>query len=268
LQSLGLYPAPPGVPADIPGLEYMGVIVKGPGRGERVMGLVPGGAFAEKIAVSLKHVLKVPKGVSDTDAAGFVEAYLTAWDACWVQAGLTKGQRLLIHAAGSGVGTAAVQLGRALGVTTVGTSRTQSKLERAAPDVPILVGEPPAFAEKAGGADVCLDLVGGPYFDETIKAMKPHGTVMIVGVTGGVSAEAPLRLILGKRLRIIGTTLRTRTERERDVLFARFAKDVVGLLRKGRLKAVVNEVRPMTEAVGAFTAMSHNDTFGKTVLTW
>ncbi|MBL8955468.1 MAG: NAD(P)H-quinone oxidoreductase [Myxococcaceae bacterium] len=271
LQSLGLYPAPPGAPRDIPGLEFMGVVEKSGGgikKGERVMGLVPGGAFAEKLTASPKHLLRVPKTVSDTDAAAIAEAYTTAWDAVWVQAGIKRGQRLLIHAVGSGVGTAAVQLARALGVTSVGTSRTQAKLDQAKPDVAILAGDPPVFAEKSGPIDVCLDLVGGPYFGETVDAMAPRGTIMVVGVTGGPSAEVPLRSVLGKRLRVIGTTLRSRDDRERATITAKFARELLPLFKKGTLKAVVSSVRPMADAVQAFEQMAGNDTFGKTVLTW
>lgn len=271
LQTLGLYPPPPGHAPERPGLEYMGVVAKsgnGFKKGDRVMGLVPAGAFAEKLCVNSKHVLRVPKEVSDTDAAAFVEAYTTAWDAVWLQAGAKKGQRLLIHAVGSGVGTAAVQLARALGLKSIGTSRTQAKLDQAAPDVPVLVGEPPAFADLASPIDVCLDLVGGPYFPETVEAMGPRGTIMVVGVTGGPHAEVPLRALLAKRLRVIGTTLRSRDDRERTALTARFAKEIVPLLKKGKLKAVVSQVRPMTQAVQAFEQMAANETYGKTVLTW
>ncbi len=272
LQSLGLYPAPEGLPQDIPGLEFMGVVEKAAGgfkKGDRVMGLTPACAFAEKLAANPKHVVRVPREVSDTDAAALVEAYTTAWDAVWLQAGIRSGQRLLIHAVGSGVGTAAVQLARALGVTSVGTSRTQSKLDQSKPDVPVLVnGDPPLFAEKAGPVDVCLDLVGGPYFAETIEAMALRGTIMVVGVTGGPSSEVPLRLVLGKRLRIIGTTLRARDDKERTALTAKFARDLLPLFKKGKLKAVVSQVRPMSEAVQAFEQMASNDTYGKTVLTW
>jgi len=271
LQTLGLYPAPEGLPQDIPGLEYMGVVEKAGGgfkKGERVMGLTPACAFAEKLAVNPKHVLRVPREVSDTDAAALVEAYTTAWDAVWLQAAIKKGQRLLIHAVGSGVGTAAVQLARAFGVTSVGTSRTQAKLDQAKPDVAILAGDPPAFAEKAGRVDVCLDLVGGPYFGETVEAMAPRGTIMVVGVTGGPSAEVPLRLVLGKRLRIIGTTLRARDDKERTALTAKTTRTLLPLFKRGKLKAVVSRVRPMSEAVQAFEQMAANDTFGKTVLTW
>lgn len=272
LQTLGLYPAPLGWPADIPGMEYCGVVAKaGSGfkKGDRVMGLVPAAAFAEKLAVSARHVIRVPKELSDTDAAALPEAFITAWDAAWVQAKVQKGQRLLIHAVGSGVGTAAVQLARALGVTSIGTSRTQWKLDRAAPDVPILVSDPPSFAEKTQGPiDVCLDLVGGRYFPETLDAMAQFGTVMVVGLTAGPSAETPLRTILSKRLHVIGTTLRSRGDKERTAMTSRFVKDVVPLFKKGKLKAVVSDVKKMTEAKAAFEAMASNDTYGKTVLTW
>lgn len=271
LQTMGLYPPPPGYAPDRPGLEYFGTVEKTAGglkAGTRVMGLVPAGAFSELICVDARHVLKVPKEVPDTDAAALVEAFTTAWDAIWLQAGAKKGQRLLIHAVGSGVGTAAVQLARALGLESVGTSRTQSKLDKAAPDVPILVSDPPAFAEKAGKVDLCLDLVGGPYFPETLDAMALRGTIMVVGVTGGPSAEVPLRTVLAKRLRIIGTTLRSRDAKERAALTAQFAKKLLPLFKARKLKAVVSAVRPMTEARAAFEAMASNETYGKTVLTW
>lgn len=271
LQTLGLYPPPPGHAPERPGLEYMGVVAKaasGFKKGDRVMGLVPAGAFSERICVNARHVLRVPRELSDTEAAALVEAFTTAWDALWLQAGAKKGQRLLIHAVGSGVGTAAVQLAKALGLTSVGTSRTQAKLDKAAPDIPVLVGDPPVFAEKTGACDLCLDLVGGPYFAETVEAMAPRGTIMVVGVTGGPSAEVPLRAVLGKRLRVIGTTLRSRDDKERTALTARFAKQIVPLFKKGKLKAVVSDVKPMTEAVQAFEAMAANETYGKTVLTW
>jgi NADPH:quinone reductase-like Zn-dependent oxidoreductase len=186
----------------------------------------------------------------------------------WLQAGAKRGQTLLIHAVGSGVGTAAVQLARALGVKSIGTSRTQAKLDQAAPDVPVLVKDPPAFGDAVRAVDVCLDLVAGTYFAPTLDVMNMRGTVMLVGVTAGPSAEVPLTTILGKRLRIIGTTLRGRDEKERAALFARFGKEIVPLFKRGKLKAIVSGVRPMAEAVQAFEAMAKNETFGKTVLTW
>jgi NADPH:quinone reductase-like Zn-dependent oxidoreductase len=272
LQSLGLYPAPPGWPQDIPGLEFCGVVTHGASgfkRGDRVMGLVPAAAFAEQLAIDPKQVVKVPKELSDTDAAAVYEAYSTAWDAVWLQADARRGQRLLIHAVGSGVGTAAVQLARALGLTSVGTSRTQAKLDQAAPDVGIRVLDPPSFAGKTEGSiDVCLDLVGGAYFKETIEAMAPFGTVMVVGLSAGASAEIPLRTVLYKRLRIIGTTIRLRSAKERAALASGFTKTLLPLFKKGKLKAVVSQVMPMTDAKAAFEAMASNETFGKIVLTW
>lgn len=271
LQSMGLYPPPPGVSAEIPGLELMGVVHKtglGFKKGDRVMALVPGAAFAEKVAVTATHLIKVPKEISDTEAAAIPEAFTTAWDAAWLQAGASKGQQVLIHAVGSGVGTAAVQLARAFGLMSIGTSRSQAKLDKAQPDVPILVSDPPQFAEKVQGADVCLDLVGGTYFAETLEAMALRGTVMLVGLTAGPVSEVPLRAILNKRLRIIGTTLRSRDEKERTALTRAFTKQIMPLFKKGKLHAVVGEVRPMTDARAAFEAMANNDTYGKTVLTW
>ncbi|MBK7860709.1 MAG: NAD(P)H-quinone oxidoreductase [Archangiaceae bacterium] len=271
LQTLGLYPAPPGYP-DVPGLEFCGEVLSGgPGfkKGERVMGLTPAGAFAEQLAIDCKQVIKVPKSMSDTEAAAVVEAFSTAWDAAWLQAKVKKGQRLLIHAVGSGVGTAAVQLARAFKVVSVGTSRTQKKLDQSGCDEKVLVEEPSSFASRCGAPiDVCLDLVGGAYFAETLEAMAPRGTVMVVGLTAGPSAEVPLRTVLSKRLHVIGTTLRSRGPKERAALAQGFTRTLLPLFKQGHLKAEVGVVKPFSEARAAFEAMASNDTYGKTVLTW
>lgn len=271
LQSLGLYPPPKGYPADRPGLEFMGTVSKTKGtfrRGDRVMGLTVAGAFAERLAVHRKHLLRVPKPLTDNEAAGVPEAFMTGWDAIWLQGGAKPKNRVLIHAVGSGVGTAAVALCRAFGCVSVGTSRTESKLELARPDERIVVSDPPRFADAVRPIDVCLDLVGGSYFSETVEAMASRGTIMVVGLTAGSQVGVSLRTLLAKRLRVIGTTMRARSDTERSSLTAQFSKSVLPLFKSEKLKPVISNVYKMTEARAAFEAMASNQTFGKVILTW
>ena len=193
LQTMGLYPAPPGVPADIPGLEYAGLVDSvgvGVTRwqvGDRVMGLVAGGAWAEQLVTHEREALHVPGQLSFEKAAAIPEAFITAFDALTLQAGMRAGQTVLIHAVASGVGTAALQWAKAIGAKAIGTSRTASKLSRVkllGLDVGLLVDRnAPKFASQVK-ADLALELVGGNYLPETIEAMNVGGTVMLVGLTG------------------------------------------------------------------------------------
>jgi putative PIG3 family NAD(P)H quinone oxidoreductase len=283
LQTKGLYPAPPGVPSDIPGLEYAGEIIELGARvgrwklGERVMGLVGGGAWAEELTVHEREAVPVPRALSWTDAAAIPEAFLTAWDALVVQGGATLGSRVLIHAVASGVGTAAVQLCAVLGAVAVGTGRNPEKLARVTtvgPVHPVLVTrEAPQFsaevlrALEGRGADVVLDLVGGEWLPETLAAMAPGGTLMLVGLVGGASAKVPLTTILGKRLTVRGTTMRSRPLEEK-ILAARQLEGLVPLFDQGRLRPVVDAVVPMAEVPAALERLATNQTFGKLVVTW
>lgn len=281
LQTLGLYPAPPGVPRDIPGLEYAGEVqALGAGVtrwqvGDRVMGLVGGGAWAERLVTHEAEAVAMPRGFSFSDAAAIPEAFATAWDALVSQAGLAKGSRVLVHAVASGVGTAALQLCRWQGCPVVGTGRSAAKLERAKAlglEHAVLVSDGAFAAEvKRGfggaGADVALDLVGGGWFAETLEAMAPRGTVMLVGLVAGAAAKVPLAAILTKRLRVQGTTLRSRGPEEKRAV-ARELERLVPAFERGELKPVVDAVLPMAELGGALGRLASNDTFGKLVLTW
>jgi putative PIG3 family NAD(P)H quinone oxidoreductase len=284
LQCMGLYPPPPDAPADIPGLEYAGeVAAVGPRArrfkaGDRVMGLVGGGAFAEKLVAHEREVMAIPQGLSFTAAAAVPEAFITAWDALVVQGGLTGAQHALIHAVASGVGTAGCQLAAASGANVVGTSRTAEKLERCKKELGLHHGialpSGPTFADavKAAtggrGADVVLDLAGGDYTPETIEAAAYRGRIVLVGLMAGPAAEIPLGRVLQKRLRIQGTNLRGRPLEEKIEVAQRFEREVLPLFARGRLKAIVDAVHPFTEAAAAFEKMSSNQSFGKTVLEW
>lgn len=280
-QRRGSYPAPAGVPADIPGLEYSGE-VEAMGEnatrwkiGDRVIGLVGGGAHAELVCTHEREAMRMPAKLSFEDAAAIPEAFLTAYDAVFAQLGMQVGQRLLIHAAGSGVGTAAVQLGRRAGLRTVGTSRSQSKLEKAAQlglETSILAsGEdwPDRVLEKfPDGVDAVLDLVGGSYLAGNMTVLASRGRIMQVGLTGGRQVDIQLGLLMHKRLQLIGTVLRSRPTEEKIALAEEFEDRILPSFDDGSLVPVVHSVIPFSEIRRAHDLMESNSTFGKIVLNW
>ncbi|MBK8003500.1 MAG: NAD(P)H-quinone oxidoreductase [Gemmatimonadetes bacterium] len=277
LQRLGRYPAPPGWPADIPGLEYAGVVeALGPGvtrwrAGDRVMGLVGGGAQAEYVVVHQDEALAVPTGMELADAAAIPEAYLTAWDALVLRGRLTAGERLLIHAVGSGVGTAAVQLGVWLGATVAGSSRTPAKLEAARAlglTEAVDSGRLGAGGAKAAAPfDVIVDVFGAPAFAWNTEALAPRGRLVLLGFLQGAKGELSLEPVLRKRLEIIGSVMRPRLPAERGPLVARFAAEVLPHFG-ARLQPVIGARYVMTEAGAAHAAMDRDQVFGKIVLAW
>jgi putative PIG3 family NAD(P)H quinone oxidoreductase len=280
LQRAGYYPAPPGAPRDIPGLEYAGVIdALGPGAerfavGDRVFGLVPGGAYAGKLVVHEREVAPVPEGLDDRDAAAAPEAFVTAYDALVTRGGLQPGERVLVHAAGSGVGTAALQVARALGCFVIGTSRTADKLDRCRSlgMNAAVVPEAGAFArqvmEATGGrgVDVVIDLVGGGYTRESIAACAPKGRVVVVGLTGGATAEISLGELLRKRVTVVGTVLRARPLEEKILAAQVLERNLSPLFASGVLRPIVDRVMPLAEAPAAHVYMAGNASFGKVVL--
>jgi putative PIG3 family NAD(P)H quinone oxidoreductase len=277
-QRRGTYPAPPGWPADIPGLEYAGEVEStGPqvtrwSAGDRVMGLVGGGAHADRVVVHQDEALPLPPGMSFTDGAAIPEAFLTAYDALQVRARLAAGERVLIHAVASGVGTAATQVAHLLGAGTVlGTSRTAAKLERAREyglDVPVL--SPGSALVQAIGqpVDIILDVLGGPSFAENLALLAPRGRLVLLSFLQGSQATADLSAILRKRLEVIGTVMRTRTLNERVELIRLFQDHVLPGFVDGRLRPVVGAVHSMAEIAAAHQAMEQDKTFGKVVLVW
>ncbi|MFW5924684.1 MAG: NAD(P)H-quinone oxidoreductase [Myxococcota bacterium] len=282
LQRRGFYPAPPGVPEDVPGLEYAGTVravgtaVGAVAPGDRVMGIAGGGAMATHLVAHEREVLPVPDGMALVDAAAVPEVFLTAYDALFLQGGLGLGQAVLIHAAASGVGTAALQLARAAGVGTVGTSRTADKLERVRElglDHGVVVEEgqfASAVRERMGGRapDVVLDLVGGAYLGENIKVVAPRGRIVVVGLLGGAKGTLPLARLLAKRIHLVGTVLRSRPLEEKITLTQSFLRDVLPLLARGDARPVVDTVMPMEKIREAHGHMESNTTVGKIVMTW
>ena len=282
LQRRGLYPAPPGVVQDIPGLEFAGEVaevgseVRALTTGQRVFGITAGGAQAEYVLVPESHLVEIPSNLDWAEAAAVPEAFITAHDALFTQAGLEMGERVLVHAAGSGVGLAAIQLARAGGANVYGTSRTAEKLERARGfglDEGVAVGDDPTiFAEavrewtNGAGVEVILDLVGGSYLAANLEALAMKGRLMLVGTTGGQSATLPFGVVMGKRLRITGTMLRGRSVEEKASATRRFAAHVVPLLARELVRPVIDKVYRMDEAREAHERMESNASFGKIVM--
>jgi NADPH:quinone reductase len=285
LQRMGMYPAPPDAPRDIPGLELAGEIeavgsaVRDVSVGERVFAITGGGAYAEQAVVNARTIARIPDGLDFAAAAAIPEAFVTAYDAMVVQAGLAAGDSVLIHAVGSGVGTAAVQIARAIGARPIGTARTASKLDRAT-ELGLAVGIVPAgdakeprFADQVraatggAGVDVALDLVGGAYLPETLAALAERGRAVLVGLMAGARAEIDLGLVLRRRLRLFGTVLRSRPLEEKILAAQVLAHRIAPLVAEGRLRAVVGKTFPLELAGEAQDAMASNAGFGKIVLT-
>jgi putative PIG3 family NAD(P)H quinone oxidoreductase len=281
LQRMGLYPAPADAPQQIPGLEFAGEIDAVGGGvtawkpGDRVFGLVGGGAYAEELVTYADCVARMPDALTFTDGAAIPEAFITAWDAMVTQAGLAAGETVLIHAVGSGVGTAAVQIARALSARPLGTARTAAKLARASK-----LGMDRGFALEGvtfaddvlratggRGVDVVLELVGGGYVAEDLLCTATQGRIVVVGLMAGVRGDLDLGLILRKRLSIVGTQLRARPLGEKIAVTRTFARHVVPLVEAGTLVPVIERVMPLQEAGAAHQAMAGNEGFGKIVLT-
>ncbi|MDB4950720.1 MAG: putative quinone oxidoreductase, family [Gemmatimonadetes bacterium] len=282
LQRRGAYPAPPGVAADVPGLEYAGevdAVGEGAGLwavGNRVMGIVGGGGHAEYLVVHEREAIRIPQNLSIEEAAAIPEAFLTAYDALFPQLDVTMGERVLVHAVGSGVGTAAAQLLRAAGAMVIGTSRTAAKLERAA-ELGVEVGidtsredlaEVVNQATYGSGVHAVLDLVGGKLMEASLRVLAMRGRLIVVGTTAGSKAEIDLGLVLRRRIHIIGTVLRTRPLEEKIALARDFSKTVLPLLSSGRVKPVVDSSFHFTDVAEAHRRMESNGTFGKIVLMW
>lgn len=281
LQRAGRYPAPPGVPADVPGLEYAGVVdALGPAAtgwnpGDRVMGLVGGGAHADFLVVEDDQVVAVPDGLDDVAAGSSMEVFATAHDALVTQAGLRSGETVLIHAVGSGVGTAAVQLVRALGARAVGTTRTPGKLDAARElglDGGVVVADPTdrqtaAQVAELGPIDVVLDLVGGDYVALDCHVAAERARIMVVGLLAGASTELPMGQLLRKRLTVRGTVLRARPAHEKAAVAAAFGREVVPLLADGRCAPVGAETFDLAEAEAAYDRLATNEVVGKVTLT-
>ena len=282
MQRAGRYPAPAGVPADIPGLEFSGTVAAvGPSSarwriGDRICGLVGGGAQAEYLTTHERAVTAVPDALGMVEAAAVPEAFITAHDALVTQAGVQPGERVLIFAVASGVGLAAVHLVRALGAQAFGTTRTPAKIARVMAEGlsgGAAVTEPddvPAHADRwteGRGMDIVLDLVGGAWAAAAVQALAPRGRLMCIGTLAGTSATLDLRRILTRRLTIRGTVLRSRSLGEKIAATEAFARDVTPLLARGTVRPVIDDVYELENAAAAYDRLESGDTTGKLVLT-
>jgi len=278
LQRMSRYSAPFGAPQTIPGLEFAGEVdAVGPQvehlrPGQRVFGIVGGGAYAEYLVTHERMAVPIPSSLSYQEAAAVPEAFITAHDALFTQARLQPGERVLIHAVGSGVGTAAVQLIKAAGATGYGTARTLSKLDAAQAlglDIALRSDNWAAALDQqtdGNGVDVLLDFVGEPYLHHNLNVLATRGRMVLLGSMGGSKAEIDLGTVMRKRLQIMGSVLRGRPLEEKIAATQAFRQQVVPLLARGAVRAVIDRVFALHEAAAAHRYMEANANIGKIVL--
>lgn len=280
-QRQGLYPGPPGTRDDLPGLEMAGEVIETGERvsdwktGDAVMALLGGGGYGSRVVVHQRMLMAVPRGIDMEQAAGIPETFLTSYDALMRQCELRPGESVLIHAVGSGVGTAAVQIAASAGCRTFGTAGSDEKLELAAPlglDVGINYKRQDfqhVIAERTDGrgVDVVLDVIGAPYWDQNLASLAVRGRMVIVGTMGGgVVEEMNIGALSRKRLRVHGTVLRARPIEEKIELTQEFARRMLPHFATGRIKPVTDRIFPLSEVREAHEYMETNANFGKIIL--
>ncbi|HEX9959466.1 MAG TPA: NAD(P)H-quinone oxidoreductase [Pyrinomonadaceae bacterium] len=281
LQRRGFYPAPKGFPERILGLEFAGEVAQTGENvsefkiGDRVFGITAGGAQAEFLLTGESLLARIPDNLSFTEAAAVPEAFITAHDAIFTLGELKEGETLLIHAVGSGVGLAALQLAKARNIKTIGTSRTADKLEKCIGfglDAAIAAAGETNFAKiikeknQGAGVDVILDLVGGKYLQPNLESLNLKGRLILVGTTGGAKAELNYGLVMSKRLKIVGTVLRPRPTPEKAFAARKFAEEVVPLLAGGKIKPNIDKIFKIEQIGEAHEYLESNASFGKVVL--
>ena len=280
IQREGRYPAPPGIRNDVPGLEFSGVVaetgdrVTGVASGDRVFGLLGGGGYAGRVVTHHLMAIPIPANLDFLQAAALPEVYFTAYDALFNHCELRMGETLLIHAVGSGVGTAALQLARQAGAHVFGTAGTAEKLTKAA-ELGLNVGinyREQDFAQvvkeetQGVGVNVILDMVGGPYWERNLASLTLRGRMVIVGTIAGDKVETSLGALMPKRLRVHGTTLRARPLEEKIALTHQFKRHVLPLIADGRIRPVIDRTFPLEKVSQAHEYMESNANFGKIIL--
>ena len=278
-QRAGVYPAPPGA-SPILGLECSGVVseiapgVSGFEIGDEVCALLAGGGYAEEVVVPAPQVVPVPAGLSFVEAAALPEVFATAYLNLYTEAALAPGERVLLHAGASGVGTAAIQLCRAFGNPVFVTAGADDKIERC-----VTLGASRGCNRHSGsfvdhveswtdgnGFDVILDPVGASYLNDNIRSLAIDGRLVLIGLMGGANAEISLGLLMMKRLRVIGSTLRARPVAAKAVIMSALRERVWPLIESGEIGPIIDEVIPIAETERAHELIESNETFGKVVL--
>jgi putative PIG3 family NAD(P)H quinone oxidoreductase len=270
MQRRGRYPAPPGAPKDIPGLELAGAVVAhGPGaerfaEGDRVMGIVSGGGQAELAVVDERTLIPVPENLSWVEAGGVPEVFTTAHDAVFTQAELQSGEHLLVHGGAGGVGTAAIQLGHAAGARVTATVRNPA-LRDAVAALGAEVVAPEGFGEH-GPFDVILELVGAPNLAEDLSALDTHGRITVIGIGAGAKGELNLAQLMAKRARIHGSMLRARSVPDKALTARAVERSVLPLLVAGTVRVLIADTYPLAEAEAAYDHFAAGGKLGKIVL--
>ncbi len=281
MQRQGNYPQPGGKSeVEIPGLEFAGIVERTGERvtsaraGDRVMGLLPGGGYAEQVVTHERMLMPVPEGMSLNEAASIPEVFFTAYDALFPQANCQMGDTVLVHAGGSGVGIAAIQLAGVAGARVLCTLGSDEKARRArelgadqainykTSDFKDAVNE----ATAGKGADIILDFIGAPYLLQNLAAAALGGRIVFIGLMGGATTEINLGALLGKRLQLFGTTLRSRPAEAKMRLTQEFIRHALPLFRSGAIRPVVDRTFRLDEAADAHRYMEENRNFGKIVL--
>jgi NADPH2:quinone reductase len=271
MQRRGRYPAPPGSPQDIPGLELAGEVAglgDGASRfagGDRVMGIVGGGGQGELAVVHERQLMPVPEAVAFPDAGGLPEVFTTAHDAVFTRAGLRPGERLLVHGAAGGVGTAAVQLGRALGAHVTATVRNPDARDAVAQLGADEVIDPEGF-EEHGPFDVILELVGAPNLGANVKALNTEGRIVVIGIGAGAKAELNLAILMAKRGRIMASTLRARPLEQKAASARAMEREVLPLFERGELRVPVAETFALDDAAAAYDHFAAGGKLGKIII--
>lgn len=280
LQRLGFYPAPPDVPENIPGIEFVGIIEKlGEAvtlfqKGQRVFGIAGGGTHAEYTVSHERLLIAVPDEIDTIQAAAIPESFITAFDALFIRAKTMPGEKILVHAAGGGVGTAVIQLANVSGCEVVGTSRSENKMakimEIGASSV-INTSKGPfseAVLEKTEGkgVHVCIDFLGGSYIEQNLKSLGRDGRLILLGLMGGIESKIDLEYLLNKRIQIITSQLRHRPIEEKILITRLFNQTIISQFSRGLIRPIVDSVFKLQDLAAAHKHMVSNDVFGKIVI--
>lgn len=272
LQAQGAYPAPPGWPTDIPGLELAGVIdelgdqVTTWSLGDRVMGLVGGGTHAQRLAVPADTLLPIPDGLDDTTAAGFTEAFSTAWDGLVEQAAVRPGERVLVTGAAGGVGTAMVQVAAMAGAEVVASVRRETLHAPLSTLVPTAQLVTPDHEHEHGPYDLVVELVGGQDSLQRISWLRPYGRVLVIGVGAGHHVPISLFDLMVHRARLIGSTIRARSNLEKANVAQQVRTGLLPGLTSNTLQVPIDSVHPLATAHAAYERVAVSGKFGKVIL--